>query len=208
MKKHLVVLAGCHRSTSSKHLFFNRPQRDLRCHLTSTVPSGADLWSLTLLRHVIDQINLCRTAFAGRIFWAIGPSPSSLIARGVAATTPIQPAAPQQNSRFVNSRASDAKFQGAMGRQLISLLAKAAPTILYALAFRSEQSDREEWSKFVELSGELSSERCIFLPSRKFLASFRHDQHSFARCECSDAMASAAPINFPPSGSRNLECPP
>ena len=74
---------------------------------TITVPLGATLpprsrsaqilCSLRLLRHAGDQINLCQTSFADRIFWAIGPSPSSLIARGVAATTPIQPAAPHQN---------------------------------------------------------------------------------------------------------------
>ena len=46
-----------------------------------------------------------------RIFWAIGPSPSSLIARGVAATTPIQPAAPHQNSHFANSGKSEVALQ-------------------------------------------------------------------------------------------------
>ena len=63
---------------------------------TITVPLGATLpprsrsaqilCPLRLLRHAGDQINLRRTSFADRIFWAISPSPSSLIARGVAAT--------------------------------------------------------------------------------------------------------------------------
>ena len=88
---------------------------------TITVPLGATLpprsrsaqilCPLTLLRHAGDQINLCRTSFADRIFWAIGPSPSSLIARGVAATTPIQPAAPHQNSHFVNSAKSESRMR-------------------------------------------------------------------------------------------------
>ncbi|MGA9196038.1 MAG: hypothetical protein WB037_13170, partial [Pseudolabrys sp.] len=53
----------------------------------------------------------CWTAFVDRIFWAIGPSPSSLIARGVAATTPIHPAAPHQNSHFVNSAKSESRMR-------------------------------------------------------------------------------------------------
>ena len=95
---------------------------------TITVPLGATLpprsraaqilCPLRLLRHAIDQINLCRTAFVDRIFWAIGPSPSSLIARGVAATTPIQPAAPHQNSHFVNSAKSESRTKINRGVQV------------------------------------------------------------------------------------------